>query len=146
MEEEVLSISGARNSIIPLRRIRGKRGGGVAFRVQHGKGGKVKGKKKKGKNWGGGGGASPITREFHFHISFRLAFYLPSLAIYFIHETANELGGRRRRPPSPLSPRGRAELYSNTRGGGRRGGWGWQGRVNDFHTLSTHVNGIALIP
>lgn len=54
MEEEVLSISGARNSIIPLRRIRGKRGGGVAFRVQHGKGGKVKGKKK-GKNWGGGG-------------------------------------------------------------------------------------------
>ena len=49
MEEEVLSMSGARNSIIPLRRIRGKRGGGVAFRVQHGKGGKVKGKKK-GKN------------------------------------------------------------------------------------------------
>ena len=71
-EVAVLSISGARNSIIPLRRIRGRSEAAASQRRRiQGTG--------IGVEEGGLDGASPITREFHFHISFRLAFYLPPL-------------------------------------------------------------------
>jgi hypothetical protein len=46
--------------------------------------------------------ASPITREFHFHISFQLAFYLPPLSSSFMRPQMNWEWVHH----PPLSPKG----------------------------------------
>lgn len=134
--EKVLSISGARNSIIPLRRIRDRSAAAVAAATtaatSHSERAQTRKEKKKGEvedDGEGEEGGEPNHAWVSLSYLVPTRFLSPS-ALYFIHETANELGVG---PPSPLISQRDAEKR------GERG-------VNDFHTLGTHVNGIALIP
>jgi hypothetical protein len=136
-EVVLLSISGARNSIIPLRRIRGKSeepAGASSHSERKPSTGIESRERERARD-----GRAQSRVSFTFISRSDSAFYLPLALLYslLLHSWDRKWIGSG--STIPLSPR-----RDTQEKGGKGGGGG--GGVNDFHTLSTHVNGIALIP